>query len=181
VKHGEQCYSIKTADGDYRSYYYSPPFIDVQATMTHGGEQKNLTGQGWYDHEWTSHLAGPEALGWDWFSLHLDDGRKLMVFRMKTTNRPPYLTGSLIFASGEVVTLAPEDITLEPMNRIRLAAATVPTQWRLQLDTHHIDLSLEAFIADQWNPAQLPYYEGRVEVSGSHKGSGFMELTGGQE
>ena len=183
VKHGEQGYSIKTAEEDYRSYYYSQPFVDVHAVLTDGTKTTSLKGQGWYDHEWTSHLAGPDALGWDWFSLHLDDGRKLMVFRMRTAERPPYITGSLISRTGELVTLAPEDISLAPVSRKALASATatVATEWRLGIAKHALDLSLQAFIDDQWNPAQLPYYEGRVEVSGSHTGNGFMELTGAQD
>ncbi|MEQ3652637.1 MAG: lipocalin family protein, partial [Glaciecola sp.] len=29
-----------------------------------------------------------------------------------------------------------------------------------------------------WNPALFPYYEGAVNISGSHSGEGFLELTG---
>jgi predicted secreted hydrolase len=41
-----------------------------------------------------------------------------------------------------------------------------------------LDLNISPFKANQWNESAFPYYEGRVNVSGTHTGKGFLELTG---
>ncbi|HAM18810.1 MAG TPA: hydrolase, partial [Alteromonas macleodii] len=86
IKQGDNGYSKKTQDERLRSYYYSQPFINAKGTLNIEGNSVRVTGKGWFDHEWTSHLANSEAMGWDWFSLHLDDGSKLMAFRMHAMN-----------------------------------------------------------------------------------------------
>ena len=86
IKQGDNGYSKKTQDERLRSYYYSQPFINAEGTLNIEGNSVKVTGKGWFDHEWTSHLANSEAMGWDWFSLHLDDGSKLMAFRMHAMN-----------------------------------------------------------------------------------------------
>ena len=37
----------------------------------------------WLDHEWSSAYLAPEAAGWDWTGINLDDGGALMAFRMR--------------------------------------------------------------------------------------------------
>ena len=40
-------------------------------------------GEAWFDHEWSTSALGPGAVGWDWWSLQLDDGRELMFFELR--------------------------------------------------------------------------------------------------
>ena len=35
------------------------------------------------DHEFGTSFLEPEQIGWDWFSLQLDDGRDLMIFQLR--------------------------------------------------------------------------------------------------
>jgi len=196
VKHGERGYSQKTQDGRLRSYYYSQPFIEAQGTINVEGKVFNVTGKGWFDHEWTSHLANNQAMGWDWFSLHFDNGTKLMAFRMHATNQNEkdsensgenhmneiYTTASYITENGDKETLSADDISISPIQREMIKRENrshlVPVQWKIIIPSKNIDVSVSAFKKDQWNDSVFPYYEGRVEIEGSHSGSGFMELTG---
>ena len=41
------------------------------------------TGLAWMDREWSTSALGPELVGWDWFALQLDDGRELMLYRLR--------------------------------------------------------------------------------------------------
>ncbi|MHC6646326.1 lipocalin-like domain-containing protein [Alteromonas sp. HB246098] len=200
IKQGDNGYSKKTQDERLRSYYYSQPFIDAKGTMNIEGNNIKVEGKGWFDHEWTSHLANSEALGWDWFSLHLNDGSKLMAFRMhantdreeknETQNTEVFTTASFINKNGMKETVEQANLSITPIgyelikqdgkqgNEHDSSVRSVPTSWRIQLPTKNIDISVSAFKEKQWNSSLFPYYEGRVEVEGSHSGSGFMELTG---
>ncbi|GEA02366.1 iron ABC transporter permease [Alteromonas sp. KUL17] len=192
IKQGDNGYSKKTQDERLRSYYYSQPFINAEGTLNIEGNSVKVTGKGWFDHEWTSHLANSEAMGWDWFSLHLDDGSKLMAFRMHAMNKNTknskskrseiFTTASYIAKNGTKETIEQANVSITPrayetINEGGVARA-VPTFWRIQIPIKDIDVTVNPFKEKQWNNSLFPYYEGRVEIKGSHSGSGFMELTG---
>ena len=192
IKQGDNGYSKKTQDERLRSYYYSQPFINAEGTLNIEGNSVEVTGKGWFDHEWTSHLANSEAMGWDWFSLHLDDGSKLMAFRMhamnenmknsKSKHSEIFTTASYIAENGTKETIEQANISITPTAYETInegeSPRSVPTAWRIQIPIKDIDVSISPFKENQWNNSLFPYYEGRVEIKGSHSGSGFMELTG---
>ena len=192
IKQGDNGYSKKTQDERLRSYYYSQPFINAKGTLNIEGNSVRVTGKGWFDHEWTSHLANSEAMGWDWFSLHLDDGSKLMAFRMHAMNKNMknskskhseiFTTASYIAKNGTKETIEQANVSITPTAYETInegeSPRSVPTAWRIQIPEKDIDLSIRPFKESQWNNSLFPYYEGRVEIKGSHSGSGFMELTG---
>lgn len=192
IKQGDNGYSKKTQDERLRSYYYSQPFINAEGTLNIEGNSVKVTGKGWFDHEWTSHLANSEAMGWDWFSLHLDDGSKLMAFRMhamnenmknsKSKHSEIFTTASFIAGNGTKETIEQANISITPTAYETInegeSPRSVPTAWRIKIPIKDIDVSISPFKENQWNNSLFPYYEGRVEIKGSHSGSGFMELTG---
>ncbi|OES29281.1 lipocalin-like domain-containing protein [Alteromonas macleodii] len=192
IKQGDNGYSKKTQDERLRSYYYSQPFINAKGTLNIEGNSVRVTGKGWFDHEWTSHLANSEAMGWDWFSLHLDDGSKLMAFRMHAMNENMknstskhseiFTTASYIAKNGTKETIDQANVSITPISYETInegeSPRSVPTAWRIQIPEKDIDLSIRPFKESQWNNSLFPYYEGRVEIKGSHSGNGFMELTG---
>ncbi|RUM32121.1 MAG: hydrolase, partial [Alteromonas sp.] len=188
IKQGDNGYSKKTHDERLRSYYYSQPFINAEGTLNIEGNSVQVKGKGWFDHEWTSHLANSEAMGWDWFSLHLNDGSKLMAFRMhamnenmknsKSKHSEIFTTASYIAENGTKETIEQANVSITPtayetINEGGVPRA-VPTIWRIQIPEKDIDLSIRPFKESQWNNSLFPYYEGRVEIKGSHSGSGFM-------
>lgn len=193
IKQGEEGYSPKTQDERLRSYYYSYPFINAQGKIVIDDTAIKVSGLGWFDHEWTSHLANSEAMGWDWFSLHLDNGDKLMAFRMRaaksmsiTTESDMFSTGTYITSNGQKHTLSGKQLSIFPVEKETITTSTgprdVPTSWRIVLNNNTkvpaLDVDIKPFKANQWNNGTFSYYEGRVTVSGSHTGSGFLELTG---
>ncbi|MEC9428362.1 MAG: lipocalin-like domain-containing protein [Pseudomonadota bacterium] len=192
IKQGDNGYSKKTQDERLRSYYYSQPFINAKGTLNIEGNSVRVTGKGWFDHEWTSHLANSEAMGWDWFSLHLDDGNKVMAFRMhamnenmknsKSKHSEIFTTASYIAENGTKETIDQANVSITPMAYETIneggVPRAVPTIWRIQIPIKDIDVTVKPFKENQWNNSLFPYYEGRVEIKGSHSGSGFMELTG---
>jgi len=82
VLHGEEGFSQKAANGQ-GSMYYSQPFWRINGDVTLNGETKAVSGRGWLDREWSSQLLDARQSGWDWFSIHLDNGHKLMAFQLR--------------------------------------------------------------------------------------------------
>ena len=42
-----------------------------------------MDGLSWMDHEWSTSALGAEQVGWDWFSIQLDDNTELMLFQLR--------------------------------------------------------------------------------------------------
>jgi predicted secreted hydrolase len=182
VQHGEAGFSVKSTSG-HASHYYSAPFISIEGELSPVLDSVTnapikLKGQAWFDQEWTSQLLDTNTQGWDWLSLHLDDGSKVMAFRMRLKNQDDYVTGSYITNTGEQVTLLPSDLTLQPVLIKKVDDKQLPLSWKLVIPSKKIDLTISTLKDRQWNNAAIPYYEGMVEIEGSHGGVGFLELTG---
>ena len=82
VPEGDKGYSRKSVDGR-ASYYFSQPFYAVEGELVLRGAPIKVSGRAWMDREWTSQPLSPDQKGWDWFSLHLSSGEKLMLFRLR--------------------------------------------------------------------------------------------------
>ncbi|TDR56984.1 putative secreted hydrolase [Halomonas ventosae] len=183
VRHGENGFSQKSADGQ-GSIYVSQPFYRVSGEVTLDGESRRVTGRAWLDREWSSQLLGPDQAGWDWFSLHLADGHRLMAFRLRGGGEDggDYLSGSWITPEGETTPLDDDSLALEPLATSTVAGRTLPTRWRLRLPDQGLDLTVEAPHADRWMATTVSYWEGAVRVtdhaSGAPRGRGYLEMTG---
>ena len=60
------------------------------------------------DHEWFTEQLAPDQVGWDWFSVQLDNNTELMLFelRRKDGSIDPYSSGTFIDAEGRGEALA---------------------------------------------------------------------------
>jgi predicted secreted hydrolase len=183
VLHGEQGFSQKAANGQ-GSMYYSQPFWRINGEVTINGETKTVSGRGWLDREWSSQLLDARQSGWDWFSIHLNDGHKLMAFQLRggSAQNADYRSGTWITPQGDATPLASDDITLTPLATSAVAGRNVPTQWRLEIPSVGIDINIEAPHANRWMTTSVPYWEGEVVVndraSGEPLGEGYLEMTG---
>jgi len=181
VLQGEAGFSAKHADGG-GSWYYSQPFLKASGELTVAGQVIPVEGDAWLDREWSSQFLQPEQSGWDWFSLHLDSGEKLMLFQVR--GKPGvanYLQGNLMAPDGSTTPLDPARIQLQPLQSSRVAGRDLPLQWRISLPQIGRQFEIRATIADQWMDVDFPYWEGTVTVSGKgpgNSGKGYMELTG---
>jgi len=169
VLHGQGGYSVK-GPGGQASHYYSQPFYRVAGSLTLPEGTVEVSGLAWLDREWSSQPLDRSQSGWDWFSFHLDDGRKLMVARVRGTE--PYLFGSLIDADGGVRTLGGDDITLRP------GRGTPPVSWSVDLPGEGLALTVEAVNPRSAMTTSVPYWEGPVRVGGTVNGRGYLEMTG---
>ena len=182
VLHGEQGYSQKTASG-HASYYFSYPFLSVQGQLIFAGKSYQVTGNAWYDREWSASLLDRHQRGWDWFSLVAESsstGHKqgLMLFCIRGSKQDyDYCRGSEIAADGVVSTLDHQDIELSVLATTRLEQAIYPSKWQLKLKDKPA-IIVNSITKDSRNQLIIPYWEGRVKASGGFNGKGYAELTG---
>ena len=185
VANGVDGYSQKSAQGQ-ASYYYSQPHIRVRGFVGDGQTRHDLSGQGWLDREWSSQALADDQPGWDWFSLHLDDGHKLMIYQVRQNDGEHWLSGNLIDPDGVARSLQGDDIELESLRISRIATGDdetreLPMEWRLTLLDRQRSWRVRPLYNEQWMDTSYPYWEGVVLVEnddGEPAGVGYMELTG---
>jgi len=201
---GDRGYSVKSHDGQVASYYYSQPFIDITGEISRHGKVEAVSGKGWLDREWSSQFLNKEQQGWDWFALRLDDGSALMLFQLRPAaqaamaslaqrqdwhaNTHATQTNSAFYSARRMYpdgtgrninsTEHPNGITMEPLEWHNTATGTYPVSWQIRIPSEAIDLKITPLNPNSAMPLSTPYWEGPIEVSGSHRGNGYMELTG---
>nr|WP_232301979.1 lipocalin-like domain-containing protein [Aeromonas rivuli] len=178
VLQGKGGYSEKSPGN--ASLYYSYPRLALTGTLTLDGEARSVTGQGWFDHEWSSSVLADWQSGWDWFSLQLIDGRELMLFRLRTKegrSEPENRYGILIEPDGSSRVLAPESIVLTSGKTWRgPKGQDYPVEW--QLKAADLNLVIKARQPNQAMTGRFDYWEGAVTVEGDAQGLGYLEMTG---
>lgn len=176
VLQGERGYSVKSASGQ-ASNYYSQPFYAVNGTVVLDGKPVKVTGKAWLDREWSSQPLASDQTGWDWFSLHLPSGEKLMAFRLRDAG-DGYISGNWIAADGSTTPLTGEDIQLEPLRQATVEGRSVPVEWRLRVPNKGLDIVTRSLNDQSWMATSTPYWEGPVSFKGSSEGVGYLEMTG---
>lgn len=172
IGHGEQGFSAKSAGGE-GSMYFSLVDIAITGEVTMNNETLAVSGKGWFDREWSSQLLKTGQKGWDWFALHLDSGDKLMAFRLRDDSGS-FRSGTWIPAEGTPVPLTADKLNLKMLE----TREGVPVRWQLRVPAYQVNLELLAPPGNYTNPGLYPYWESAVDISGSHQGVGYMELTG---
>jgi predicted secreted hydrolase len=180
---GEQGYSLKSADNQVASYYYSQPYIDISGQITRNGITEKVTGQGWLDREWSSQFLTKAQQGWDWFSLRLNDNSTLMMFRLRgQTEKQHFYSAKRMFADGSGRNINskdnPDDISMQPTKWQQTALGKHPIAWRINIKSEAINITTQALNPNSDMLVSTSYWEGPINIAGSHQGHGYMELTG---
>lgn len=176
VLQGDYGFSVKSERGQ-ASYYYSQPAYTVTGTLTLDGAAIPVTGTAWLDREWSSQPLAAGQQGWDWFALSLEDGARVMLYRMRQ-DEGAFLAGTWIDPDGTAHTLRPDQITATPVATTEVAGRTVPTSWHLAVPDFALVVDTEPLNAQSWNGTAFPYWEGPIRFTGTHAGTGYLEMTG---
>ncbi len=188
VFQGPNGFSAKTAGSASASLYYSQTRLATTGTVEVEGERFRVVGESWMDKEFGSNQLGAEQVGWDWFSLRLDDGRDLMVYQLRdSTGAVDYASATVVDAAGQPTYLGATSFELAVTDHWTspATAAGYPSGWRLRVPGSGLDLTIVPEMAAQENVSRLIpnlfYWEGSVRVlgpSGQPSGRGYVELTG---
>jgi predicted secreted hydrolase len=177
VLQGDHGYSRKSDRGQ-ASYYYSQPFFTVSGTITIDGKPIEVTGHAWMDREWSSQPLAADQTGWDWFSLHLPDDQKLMLYRLRQKDGRENLFGNWITSDGRSTEIAAPGNSIAPTAVTEIAGRRLPTSWRVSLPAHGLAIETTPLNPNSWMGTSFPYWEGPIRFTGSHAGIGYLEMTG---
>ncbi len=191
VVHGRDGISRKAEGVGRASHYISLTRLEASGTVTVGLDPYDVTGTAWMDHEFFTNSLTPEQIGWDWFSIQLDDGNDLMLVGMRYADgrHGPFSHGTFVGKDGEVVHLERPDFAMQAVGYWTSSdtGAKYPVEWTLTIPALDYDLRCRA----QMDPQEMvsgqegipTYWEGAVTFSGQRRGEpvqglGYLEMTG---
>ncbi|MCU4119506.1 carotenoid 1,2-hydratase [Variovorax sp. N23] len=178
--------SRKGPQPEQASYYYSEPQLATRGRLMAQGQAFDVEGTAWLDHEWSEALMHPEAVGWDWIGMNLDDGSALTAFHLRRAD------GSALWGGGswrprggearsfgaDAVHFAAERRWASPRTQ-----AAYPVQWRIGTPAGRF--TVRALLDDQELDSRgstgAVYWEGLSELlddQGRRVGRGYLEMTG---
>jgi predicted secreted hydrolase len=186
VLQGDRGLSQKSREPGNASYYYSLTRLRTAGTVQSRGEAVAVEGLSWLDREWSTSALAEDQLGWDWFSLQLDDGRELMFYRLRLRSggSDPHSSGALVARDGSSLRLKLEDVQLQVLDTwTSPRGGRYPSRWRLAVPQEALELEITPLLADQELHGTFRYWEGAVAVRGRAAGQpvsghGYVELTG---
>lgn len=192
VVHGVHGVSQKAAGEGRASHYVSFTRLETSGTLEVEGEPFEVEGLSWMDHEFFTHQLSPEQAGWDWFSLQMEDGTELMLYRLRRVDgtADPFSAGTFVDVTGRSRHLAAADFTLEPRGRTWTSPTTggaYPLEWSITVAPLKLSLQLRTPLDAQEIVSRQPsvpsYWEGAIRVAGTRDGkpvagSGYLEMTG---
>ena len=187
VLQGDGGWSRKGSEPGNASYYYSLTRMPARGTIRIAAERVQVEGLAWMDREWSTSALSPGLAGWDWFALQLDDGRDLMLYRLrgKDGTVSPWSAGSLVEPDGRARALTRDDVAVQVLGTWTSprSGVTYPARWRLIRAASGLVLELAPRLADQELDVGFRYWEGAVSARGTEQGRavsglGYVELVG---
>ena len=182
---GTQGYSRKGPKPEQASYYYSEPQLQVAGTITRQGKPQTVSGSAWLDHEWSSTVLDPQAVGWDWVGANLDDGSALMAFRIRRADGSTLWQHAMLRdRQGRQRQFGGDAVRFSPVRQWKSPRtnASYPVQLDLQVGTELWRLAplQDDQELDSRQSTGAVYWEGavRLERDGRRAGRGYLELTG---
>ncbi|MBL0420446.1 carotenoid 1,2-hydratase [Ramlibacter sp. AW1] len=183
---GEAGLSRKGPDPRQASYYYSQPQLQASGQLRVGEQRFDVTGRGWLDHEWSEELLHPEAVGWDWIGMNLDDGSALTAFRLRRADGSTVWDGGSFRAAGGVArAFAAGQTRFTPRESWTSPAsgARYPVRWQIECPAGRFEVRalMPTQELDSRASTGAVYWEGLSELldaHGSHMGLGYLEMTG---
>lgn len=187
ILHGDGGLSPKGPEPGNASYYYSIVQQAAAGSVTIAGEQFDVTGLAWKDHEYSTSALSEGAVGWDWFSLQMDDGSALMFFQIRRDDGSlePASSGTFIYPDGRTRHLTREDWQLEVLDSWTspISGATYPAGWLITIPAIGLELTGRPLMSDQELNVSTVYWEGAVSFDGvidnrPVTARGYIEMTG---
>ena len=183
---GDAGLSQKGEEQGNASYYYSLTNLATTGKIMIGDNVYEVDGTTWMDHEFSTGALGENVQGWDWFGLHLDDDRELMVgqIRLIDGGLETVFGGLLVYPDGTTQYLPSDKFSINALDTwvSPHTGAEYPSMWEIVVDIGDSDplqLNITPLLADQeLLEGAIIYWEGAVQIAGDATGYGYAELTG---
>ncbi len=193
VLQGDNGLSQKSADDPLNaSYYYSQTRLQTNGELRLFNQQQVeqqliVTGDSWFDREWSTSALNARQAGWDWFALQLDNQYELMFYRLRLSDSSADAASAGVWVDpvGQVTRLTVDDVQLKPHDfwREPETGKRYPVSWTMTIERLNLELEISAVIPNQHWRGWVRYWEGAVDVRARLMGQptpgyGYVELTG---
>jgi len=191
VLHGDRGLSRKGEGEGRASYYYSLTRLKTEGDLEISGKKERVHGLSWMDHEFGSNQLREDQVGWDWFSIQLENKRELMLYliRRQDGSADPHSSGTLVHESGASRHLELKDFRVEILEKWKSpnSGGAYPMKWKVSIPTEDVALEIVPFFSEQEldtrKSTKVTYWEGAVQVRGTYRkkpiqGLGYVEMTG---
>ncbi len=187
VLHGAS--GIITLGQEGISYYYSRPVMSISGSLDDHGVAVTVAGTAWMDHQW-GNFVSLAGLGWDWFSIQLDDNTEYMLYVIRDEQkRAVSVVGTYVGPDGTAHQLDASDIITQATGTwtSSVTHGQYPSGWSVRITSQQVALTLTPALADQelvtTQSTGVAYWEGTVQIVGTAgttkvAGEGYVELTG---
>jgi predicted secreted hydrolase len=175
----------------HASHYYSYTRMQTEGVLHTRDGVFDVEGLSWMDHEFGSTQLKDYQVGWDWFSIQLENNYELMLYliRHKDGSVDPYSSGTLVFPDGRSQHLRREEFQIEAHDTWKSprSGAVYPQRWTVRIPTADLTLHLTPVLAAQElvtdNSTRVTYWEGSTQARGTMQGkalegSSYVEMTG---
>lgn len=184
---GKDNVSRKGPSPNAASHYLTWPRLDVRGSLRIADKSHDVKGEAWMDHEFSSSQLDEGQVGWDWASMQLNDGREVMVYRIRRTDGTSDPAGTTLAWIDKTGGVRHIDATKFTWTATRTwtspkTKAAYPIEARIEAEG-------QTFVLRPLHDAQelggevsgLPYWEGACDVldsRGAVIGRAFLELAG---
>lgn len=194
IRHGDEGV-VRGVHGEDMFYVFVPR-CGVEGHLLLDGARHELTGQGWYDHEFGCPPPQKEqaaqtdqgVVAWNWLAAQLDDGTDVTVYDLVRAESGESAGRWAVLSDPKGRRYAFQGFTLTPTGTWRSTRTfeSYPTRWALEIPEAKLSLDVTAAFPDQELVTVISkpaFWEGRCEVQGTLagqpvKGLGFVERSG---
>lgn len=169
-------------------YYYSYPLMTAIGTLRIDDNEVDVSGDAWMDHQWGN--MGPDYSHWEWFSLRMSDGTRIMLFDVYNKSKElEFRGGSFIEKDGTLTPLSRDDFSIQALDTWKSPHSDheYSQNWQIAIPSKNISVEVRAKIIDQefyesWYNITPIYWEGICDVIGtrsksSYEGYAYVEIT----
>ena len=189
--HGTNGVSQKADGIGQAAHYYSMTRMATRGLVSIDGNATSVTGESWMDHEFGTSQLADDQVGWDWFSLQLENGEELMLYQIRHRDGSVdgNSSGTIVGADGGTSHLRIDQFNVESFRDWESdeTGAVYRLDWEVEIPGENTRLRVTPLMDNQemvtMRSTGFPYWEGAVDVEGIWRGEpvsgrGYVELTG---
>ncbi len=189
VLHGKEGISTKGSGIGNASHYFSFTRMKTNGQIFLKGKAIPVKGTSWMDHEFSSNQLNENLVGWDWFSIKLDNQTEIMLYQLRDKNggKDPHSSGTSISSDGNSQHILYNEFLITPIKfwTSPHTNTTYPASWKLTIPEGFLSITPDFQDQELYELRSISgsYWEGSVSIKGKLQGKpvtgkGYVELVG---
>jgi predicted secreted hydrolase len=194
VIHGKEGVSQKASCKGCASHYYSMTRLKTTGLLLLDGKPTPVTGLTWMDHEFGSNQLTEKQVGWDWYSIQLDNNVDVMLYVMRNNDgtSDKNSSGTIVYPDGRSEHISLDDFSIKRLSKWQspVSKGVYPMGWQISIPRLQAELTVTPTFKNQElvtaRSTGVTYWEGSCSVTGKMaskelKGLSYVEMTGYSE